>query len=185
MLKEVYHEAELRMKGAILAFEEDLSGIRTNRAHPALVEKIMVEYYGIPTPLMQLASISVPEPRSLLIRPFDASTLKAIDRAILASDLGINPSNDGKAIHLNLPVLTEQRRRDLVKIVHSRGEEARVAIRNVRRDSVKDLHELKEEKLISEDDQERGEDEIQKITERFIDEVSAISTKKEKEILEV
>lgn len=185
MLKDVYMEAEGRMKGAIQALEEDLAGIRTGRAHPGLVEKISVEYYGIPTPLQQLASISVPEPRQLMIRPFDASSLKAVERAILASDLGLNPNNDGKAIRLNLPVLTEQRRRDLVKVVHHRLEEARVAVRNVRRDSVKDLHELKEEKLISEDDQIRGEEEMQKITDRFIDEINAIGDKKEREVLEV
>ncbi len=185
MLKDVYMEAEARMKGAIQALEEDLSGIRTGRAHPGLVEKISVEYYGSPTPLQQLASISVPEPRQLMIRPFDASSLKAVERAILASDLGLTPNNDGKAIRLNLPVLTEQRRRDLVKVVHHRLEEARIAVRNVRRDSVKDLHELKEEKLISEDDQIRGEEEMQKITDRFTDEINAIGDKKEREVLEV
>src|SRR5574338_133507 len=138
MLKEIYQEAETRMKGAIQALEEDLSGIRTGRAHPALVEKLSVEYYGQPTPLQQLASISVPEPRSLLIRPFDASALRAIERGILSSDLGLTPNNDGKAIRLHLPPLTEERRRDLVKVVHNRVEEARVAARNVRRDTLRD-----------------------------------------------
>jgi ribosome recycling factor len=185
MLKDVYMEAEARMNGAIQALEEDLASIRTGRAHPGLVEKIPVDYYGIPTPLQQLASISVPEPRQLMIRPFDATSLKAVERAILASDLGLTPNNDGKAIRLNLPVLTEQRRRDLVKVVHHRLEEARIAVRNVRRDSVKDLHELKEEKLISEDDQMRGEEEMQKITDRFIDEINVIGEKKEREVLEV
>ncbi len=185
MLKEIYSEAQARMNGAIQALEEDLAGIRTGRAHPALVEKISVEYYGIPTPLVQLASISVPEPRSLLIRPFDATSLKSVEKAILASDLGLNPNNDGKAIRLNLPPLTEQRRRDLVKVVHHRLEEARVAVRNIRRDSVKDLQELKEEKLISEDDQVRGEEEMQKITDRYIEEINSIGEKKEREILEV
>lgn len=185
MLKEAYREAEARMTGAIQALEEDLAGIRTGRAHPALVEKLHVEYYGVPTPLIQLASISVPEPRSLLIRPFDASTLKAIERGILSSDLGLTPNNDGKAIRLNLPVLTEQRRRDLVKLVHSRIEEARVAARNVRRDSIKDLREFEEEKLISEDELKRGEEELQKITDRYIEMINAIGERKEKEILEV
>ena len=120
MLKDIYHEAESRMKGAISALEEDLAGIRTGRASPALIEKLPVDYYGTPTPLIQLASIGVPEPRSLLIRPFDASSLRAIERAILASDLGLTPNNDGKTIRLNLPPLTEERRRDLVKIVHNR-----------------------------------------------------------------
>lgn len=185
MLKEIYQEAESRMKGAVQALEDDLSGIRTGRAHPALVEKLQVEYYGMPTPLVQLASISIPEPRSILIRPFDASSLKAIERGIMASDLGLTPNNDGKAIRLNLPPLTEERRRDLVKIVHNRVEDGRVAIRNVRRDTIKDLREYEQEKMISEDDRKRGEDEIQKITDRFVEEVNDIGDRKEKEILEV
>jgi ribosome recycling factor len=185
MLKDFYNEAEGRMKGAVQALEEDLAGIRTGRASPTLVERLHVEYYGNPTPLIQLATISVPEPRQLLIRPFDASSLKAIERAIQASDLGLNPNNDGKIIRLFLPPLTEERRRDLVKVVHSRAEEARIAVRNIRRDSIKDLREYEQEKLISEDDQERGEEELQKITDRFIEEVNSVSGRKEKEILEV
>jgi ribosome recycling factor len=185
MLKEVYKEAETRMKGAIQALDEDLAGIRTGRASPALIERLQVEYYGSPTPLIQLATISVPEPRSLLIRPFDASTLKTIERAILASDLGLTPNNDGKSIRLNLPPLTEERRRELVKVVHNRVEEARVAARNVRRDSIRDLREFLQEKMISEDDLERGEEELQKITDQYIEEINAIGERKEKEILEV
>lgn len=185
MLKEIYKETEVRMKGAIQALEEDLAGIRTGRASPALIERLHVEYYGAPTPLIQLASINVPEPRSLLIKPFDASSLKAIERAILASDLGLTPNNDGKSIRLNLPPLTEERRRDLVKVVHNRVEEARVAARNVRRDSIRDLREFEEEKLISEDELKKGEEELQKITERFIEEINAAGERKEKEILEV
>jgi len=185
MLKDFYNEAEERMKGAVQALEEDLAGIRTGRASPALVERLHVEYYGNPTPLIQLATISVPEPRQLLIRPFDASSLKAIERAIQASDLGLNPNNDGKIIRLFLPPLTEERRRDLVKVVHNRAEEARVAVRNIRRDSIKDLREYEHEKLISEDDQERGEEELQKITDKFIEEINSVSARKEKEILEV
>jgi ribosome recycling factor len=185
MLKDLYKEAETRMKGAIQALEDDLSGIRTGRASPALVERMQVEYYGVPTPLIQLASINVPEPRSLMIRPFDASVLKAIERAIRTSDLGLNPNNDGKVIRLNLPPLTEERRRDLVKVVHNRVEDARIAVRNVRRDSIKDLREFEQEKIISEDDRERGEEELQKITDRFIAEVNSVGERKEKEILEV
>ena len=185
MLKEIYKETEVRMKGAIQALEEDLAGIRTGRASPALIERLHVEYYGAPTPLIQLASISVPEPRSLLIKPFDASSLKTIERAIMASDLGLTPNNDGKSIRLNLPPLTEERRRDLVKVVHNRVEEARVAARNVRRDSIRDLREFEEEKLISEDDLKKGEEELQKITERIIEEINAAGERKEKEILEV
>jgi ribosome recycling factor len=173
------------MHGAIQAMEEDLAGIRTGRAHPALVEKLPIEYYGIPTPLMQLASVSVPEPRSLLIRPFDATTLKAIERSIMASDLGLTPNNDGKQIRLNLPPLTEQRRRDLVKMVHNRAEDSRVAVRNVRRDMIKDLREFEQEKMISEDDLKKGEEELQKITDRFIEQISLVAERKEKEIMEV
>jgi ribosome recycling factor len=184
MLNDVYKEAESRMKGAVQALEEDLGGIRTGRASPVLVERLHVEYYGMLTPLIQLASISVPEPRSLLIRPFDPASLKAIERAILVSDLGLTPNNDGKSIRLNLPPLTEERRRDLVKVVHNRLEEARVAARNIRRDSIRDLREFLQEKMISEDDQERGEEEIQKITNRYIEEINDVGERKEKEILE-
>ena len=185
MLKEVYKEAEDRMKGAIQALEDDLAGIRTGRASPALVEKLQVDYYGVPTPLIQLASISVPEPRSLLIRPFDASSLRDIERGILTSDLGLTPNNDGKAIRLNLPPLTQERRVELVKIVNHRIEESRITIRNVRRDSIKDLREFETEKMISEDDLKRGEEEMQKITDRYIEEINEIGERKEKEILEV
>ena len=185
MLKDAYKEAKARMVGAIQALEDDLAGIRTGRAHPALVEKLQVEYYGVQTPLVQLASISVPEPRSLLVRPFDPASLRAIERSILVSDLGLMPNNDGEVIRLNLPPLTEERRQDLVKIVKNRLEEARVAIRNVRRESIKDLREFEQEKLISEDDLKRGEDELQKITDDYIDKVNKIGERKEKEILEV
>lgn len=185
MLKDAYHDAESRMKGAINALEEDLSTIRTGRANPSLVEKLSIEYYGMPTPLMQLATISVVEARSLLIKPFDPSSIKAIERAIMASDLGLNPNNDGKAIRLNLPALTEERRRDLVKLVHHRLEEARVAIRNIRRDSIKDLREFEEEKMISEDELKRAEEDLQKFTDKHIEEVSHIGAKKEKDIMEV
>ena len=154
-------------------------------ATPALVEKLPVEYYGTPTPLQNLASISVPEPRNLLIRPFDQSSLKSIERSILASDLGLTPNNDGKTIRLNLPPLTEERRRELVKVVHNRVEEARVAARNVRRDSIKDLREFEQEKMISEDERKKGEDELQKLTDRLIEEIQAVGDQKEKEILEV
>lgn len=185
MLNDVYKDAESRMKGAVQALQEDLAGIRTGRASPALVEKLPVDYYGVQTPLQQLASISVPEARSLLIRPYDATSLKTIEKAILASDLGLTPNNDGKTIRLNLPPLTQERRRDLVKVVSNRVEEARVAVRNVRRDSIKDLREFENEKMISEDDLKRGEDEIQKITDRYIEEVDQVGDRKEKEILEV
>ena len=186
MIKETIKEAEIRMKSTIQALEEDLAGIRTGRATPALIEKLQVEYYGTNTPLMQLASISVPEARVLLIRPFDPATLKTIEKAILASDLGLTPNNDGKVIRLTLPPLTEERRRDLVKVVHARLEESRIAMRNVRRDIIKDLKDYEKEKLISEDDLKDAEEELQKLTERMIEEeVARIGEKKEKEIMEV
>ena len=173
------------MKGAVEALEEDLAAIRTGRASPALVEKLSVEYYGMPTPLMQLATISVPESRMLLIRPFDGTTLRNIERALQASDLGLTPNNDGKVIRLNLPPLTEERRHDLVKLVHTRLEEARVAVRNVRRDGIKDLREFEHEKLISEDELEQGEDILQKLTDKYIELVNEVGIRKEKEIMEV
>lgn len=185
MIKETIKEAETRMKGAIQSLEEDLAGIRTGRASPALVERVQIEYYGAPVPLVQLASISVPEPRALLIRPFDATTLKAIERGILASDLGLTPNNDGKVIRLNLPVPTEERRRDLVKHVHARLEESRVAVRNIRRDLIKDLREFEKEKMISEDDLKKAEEELQKLTDKFIQQIDGVGQHKEKEIMEV
>lgn len=185
MIKDILKDAEGRMKGAIQVLADDLAGVRTGRASPALIEKLPVEYYGVPTPLMQLATITVPEPRSLLIKPFDPSTLKAIEKAILASDLGLPPNNDGKTIRLNLPPLTEERRRDLVKLVHARLEEARVAIRNIRRDAHNDLREAEKEKLISEDELKRGEEDLQKLTDRYIEEVNRLGQKKEAEIMEV
>jgi ribosome recycling factor len=177
--------AESRMRGAIQVLHDDLAGIRTGRANPGLVEKLAVEYYGTPTPLMQLASISVPEPRSLMIKPFDPSTIKVIERAIQASELGLNPNNDGKVIHLNLPPLTEERRRDLVKHVHHRLEESRVAIRNIRRDTHNDMRDFEKEKLVSEDELKRGEEDLQKLTDRYIEEVAEMGKKKETEIMEV
>ena len=185
MIKDILKDAESRMKGAILALEEDLSGIRTGRANPSLVEKLPVEYYGIETPLLQLSSISAPEARVLMIRPFDPSTLKVIEKAILASELGLTPNNDGKVISLNLPPLTEERRRDLAKIVHGRLEETRIAVRNVRRDTMKDMKDFEKEKMISKDDLEVGEEELQKLTDKFIAEIDRLGEHKEKEIMEV
>src|SRR6188474_2809578 len=184
-VKDLLKDADGRMSGAIQSLTDDLAAIRTGRASPALVEKLPVEYYGAPTPLQQLASISVPEARTLMIKPFDASTLKTIEKAIQVSDLGLNPNNDGKVIHLNLPPLTEERRRDLVKHVHHRLEEARVAVRNIRRDAHNDMRDFEKEKLISEDDLERGEADLQKLTDRFVEEVAEMGKKKEIEIMEV
>jgi len=184
-IKDMLKDAETRMQGAVHALEQDLATVRTGRASPALVERLMIDYFDTPTPLIQLATISVPEPRSLLIKPFDPSTLKTIEKAILASDLGLNPNNDGKNIHLNLPPLTEDRRRDLAKHTHARLEEARVAIRNIRRDVHNDMRDFEKEKLITEDDLKRGEDQLQKQTDRFIEDVNKHGQAKEKEIMEV
>ena len=185
MIKDALRESEDRMKGALKSLEESLATVRTGRASPALVEKLPVEYYGTPTPLMQLATISAPEPRLLTIKPFDATSIKTIEKAILASDLGLNPSNDGKLIRLAIPPLTEERRRDLIKVVHHRLEEARVAVRNVRRDVHNDLRDFEKEKLISEDELKRGEEDLQKLTDRFIEEINKHGQEKEKEIMEV
>jgi ribosome recycling factor len=185
VIKDLLKEAETRMHAAIQNLDDDLSGIRTGRATPALLETLQVEYYDAPTPLMQLASISVPEPRSLLIKPFDPSSLRNIERAILISELGLTPNNDGKQIRLNLPALTEDRRRELVKVVHNRLEECRIAVRNIRRDLHNDMREFEKEKLISEDDLERGEDELQKVTDRNIEEINKHGQHKEQEIMEV
>jgi ribosome recycling factor len=185
VIKDILKEAESRMNGAVQSLQSDLAVIRTGRASPALVERLSVVYYDTPTPLMQLASISVPEPRSIMIKPFDPSSLREVERAILASDLGLTPNNDGKSIHLNLPPLNEERRRDLVKVVHARVEEARVAVRNVRRDTQNDMRDFEKEKLISEDELKRGEENLQKLTDRFIEDINKAGQEKEKEVMEV
>ena len=185
MIKDILADAEHRMKSALQVLHDDLGGVRTGRASPSLVEKLAIEYYGAPTPLMQLASISIPEPRSIMIKPFDASTLKAIEKAIQTSDLGLNPNSDGKVIHLNLPPLNEERRRDLVKHVHHRLEEARIAVRNIRRDAHNDMRDFEKEKLISEDDLTRGEEDLQKLTDKFVEDIGTQGKNKEAEIMEV
>ena len=185
MIKDLLKDAEHRMQGAIKNLVEDLGAIRTGRANPSLVEKLPINYYDTPTPLMQLATISVPEPRSLMIKPYDATTLKEIEKAIQASDLGLTPNSDGKVIHLNLPPLTEERRRELAKSVHTRLEESRVAIRNIRRDSHNDMRDFEKEKIISEDDLKNGEDDLQKLTDKFVEEVTELGRKKEGEIMEL
>jgi len=185
MIKELTHDAEKRMKSAIQSLHDDLSVIRTGRANPSLVERMSVEYYGSPVPLIQLATIGVPEPRQLMIKPFDQASIKDIEKAILASDLGLTPMNDGKVIRLNLPPLNEERRRDLIRSVHNRLEEARIAVRNIRRDINKDMRDFEEEKMISKDDLAAGEDDIQKMTDRYIEEIAEVGKHKELEIMEV
>jgi len=185
MIAELIKEAEQRMQVTLDVLEEDLTAIRTGRASPALIEKLPVEYYGSTLPLIQLATISVPESRQLLIRPFDPSSLKAIEKAILASDLGLTPNNDGKSIRLNLPALTEERRRELVKVVNARLEECRVAVRNIRREVIKNLRDLEKEKEISEDEEKQAEDELQELTDAMMEKIEQIGEHKEKEILEI
>lgn len=185
MIKDVMQEAESRMKGAIKALEEDMNAIRTGRASPALVERLMVEYYGTPTPLQQLATIATPEPQLITIRPFDPKSLGVIEKAILASELGLTPTNDGKIIRLVIPPLTEQRRQELAKVVGRRVEEAKVAIRNIRRDALDDLREFEKEKLISEDEFFRARDDLQKLTDHYTEQVEKIGERKQQEIMEV
>lgn len=185
MVKDALQECEDRMKKAVEALEMDLASIRTGRASPALVERLQVEYYGTPTQLQQIATISAPEPQLLTIRPYDPGSIKEIERAIRASQLGLNPSNDGKLIRLVIPPLTEERRLELIKLVHRRVEEARVAIRNCRRDTMDDLRDFEKEGLISEDDLFRGREDLQDLTDRYIEKVEAVGKRKEDEIRQV
>ena len=185
LVKETLHDAEEHMKKTIHAYEIDLRAYRTGRASPAIVEHLSINYYDTPTPLQQLATITVPEAQVLMIRPFDAHSLKDIERAISASDLGLTPNNDGKVIRLIFPRLSEERRNDLIKQVHKRLEEARVSIRNVRRDNQDMLRDFEKEKMISEDDLKRGRDDLQKLTDKYIEQAESVSKRKEEEIREV
>ena len=185
MINDVLKDAESRMRGAIHALEEHLATIRTGRASPALVEKLMVEYYGTPTPLYQMATIQVPEPMLITIKPFDKSSLHPIEKAIMTSELGLNPNNDGTIIRLALPPLTQERRKELTKVVHHRIEDARVAIRNIRRSAIDDLREFEKESMISEDDSRDGQEEVQKLTDKYIDQVESIGKRKEQEIMAI
>lgn len=178
-------DAAHKMEQAVSHLKEDLAGIRTGRATPAVLNRITVEYYGTPVPLNQLAGVSVPEPRLLQIQPFDRGAVSAIEKAIMSSDLGITPSNDGTVIRLAFPPLTEERRKELVKQVHHRAEEGRVAVRNVRRHAKDELEKLEREASISEDDLVRAEKELQKLTDRYVAEVDQIQGHKEQELMEV
>ena len=184
MIKDVLDDARERMEKTIEALQNDLRTIRTGRASPALVERLTVEYYGMPTPLNQLAGVTVPEPRLLMIRPWDRNTLGLIEKAILKSDPGMTPNNDGQVIRLIVPQLTEERRRDLNKQVTRRVEEARVSTRNIRRDAIEMLRDAEKEKLIDEDDLHRGQDQVQELTDKFIKQVDEVGKAKEAEILE-
>lgn len=183
--KELLRDAENRMKGTIVAMEEDFGSIRTGRASTAILDRIVVEYYGVPTPLIQLAGLAAPEPQMLTIRPFDAGAMKAIEKAILSSDLGLTPNNDGKMIRLSIPPLTEERRRELVKQVSRRIEEARVSLRNVRRDVRDDLRDAEKEKMISEDDLKHLEEKLQDLTDHYMEIVERTGAAKETEVMEV
>jgi ribosome recycling factor len=185
MIDDILNETKGKMKSALSIYEQDLTGIRSGRASTALVDRMLVDYYGQPTEMRQLATISTPEPMQILIRPFDKTAVKAIEKAIQTSDLSINPNVDGEVIRLNMPPLTRERRQELVKFLHKRMEEARVVIRNVRRGANDDLRDFEKEKLISEDEREHGEAEVQKLTDKHIEEIDEIGKRKEKEILEV
>ncbi len=185
MINEVIEDAKDKMKATVSVYEEILAGIRGNRASIGLVDRLMVEYYGQETELRQLANISTPEPMQILIRPYDAGAVKAIEKAIQEANVGANPNIDGSSIRLNMPALTRERRQELVKLLHKRTEDARVSIRNIRRHANDDLRDFEKEKMISEDDQKRGEDEIQKLTDEYIKKVEALEKTKEAEITEL
>jgi ribosome recycling factor len=178
-------DAEHKMEQALTHLREELSSVRTGRASTAVLTRITVEYYGSPVPLNQLASVNVPEPRLLVIQPFDKNSIGQVEKAIQQSDLGITPSNDGQVIRLAFPPLTEERRKELVKQVHHRAEEGRVAIRNVRRHAKDDIEKLEREHLISEDELARGEKELQKLTDRHVAEIDEAQRHKESELMEV
>ena len=178
-------DAEHKMEQALTHLREELSSVRTGRASAAVLTRITVEYYGSPVPLNQLASVNVPEPRLLVIQPFDKNSIGQVEKAIQQSDLGITPSNDGQVIRLAFPPLTEERRKELVKQVHHRAEEGRVAIRNVRRHAKDDIEKLEREHLISEDELARGEKELQKLTDRHVAEIDEVQRHKESELMEV
>lgn len=185
MIDDIKQDADHRMRGAIEALQRELSGIRTGRASPALVERLHVDYYGASTPLNQLAGVSAPESRLLVIQPWDRSAMAAIEKAILRSELGLTPNNDGTVIRLTIPPLTEERRKALVKLVRAKVEEGKVAVRNVRRDAVDDIKALTREHVIGEDDERRGLHEIDALTKRYIDEADRLGQLKEAEVLEV
>ncbi len=185
MYLDVHKESEEKMKKTVGVLKEELQSIRAGRANPALLDKIAVDYYGTVTPLKQVASVSAPEPRLLVIQPWDANLIPVIEKEILKSDLGLNPSNDGKLIRLPIPLLTEERRRELVKVVKKNAENAKIAIRNTRREANDKIKKLEKDKVISEDDRKLAEDEMQKITNKYIENIEQITAKKEEELLDI
>ena len=185
MINMILDDASDRMQKAIEAYQRDLATVRTGRATPAMLDRVMVNYYGSPTPINQMAGISVPEARLIVIQPWDASVLKDIEKAILASDIGLNPNNDGKVIRLAFPELTEERRKDLVKDVKKIAEESKVSIRAIRRDGIDEAKAMQKEALITEDDLKKAEEQIQKLTDKKIAEIDELLGVKEKEIMSV
>lgn len=185
MIGQLMDDGKARMEEVIARTKKAFASVRTGRANPALLERIVVSYYGTPTPLTQMASVTVPEPRMLVITPWDKSSIKDIEKAILASDLGLVPSNDGTVIRLAIPPLTEERRKDLVKLVRKDAEDHRVAVRNIRRDLNEIAKKMEKDGEISEDELRRAQDEIQKLTDRYIEEIDQLLKVKEKEIMEV
>ncbi|MDP2718633.1 MAG: ribosome recycling factor [Dehalococcoidia bacterium] len=184
MIDDVLLGTENRMNKSLDALKRELASIRTGRASPNIVEHVRVDYYGSPTPIQQIAGVSIPDSRTILIQPWDRAALGAIEKAILKSDLGLNPANDGSVIRLPVPPLTEERRKDLVKVVHSRVEEGRVALRNVRRDALEELRKLEKNKEVSADEEKRAQDKLQKLTDGFITEAEKIGKYKESELIE-
>ena len=185
MIDDTLRDAEHRMQSAVTALDRDLDTVRTGRARPALVEGVKIEYYGTPTPLNQVATINAPEPRLITIQPWDKTQLGTIEKAIQKSDLGLNPTNDGNIIRLVVPALTEDRRKELVKVVHKKVEEGRVAVRNVRRDSLEELRKLQHDKTISDDEERRAQERLQKLTDKYVGEIDKHGHQKEQELLEV
>jgi len=185
VLDEIYADAEERMKKAVAAYQRELSSLRAGRATPTLLDRIEVDYYGTLTPLNQLAGVTAPEPRLLVVQPWDKQSLPEVEKAIMKSDLGLTPSNDGNVIRLTIPELTEERRKDLVKFVKKKAEEGRVAIRNIRRDANDSIKQLEKESEISEDESKRAQNEIQELTDERIKEVEQVLEAKEKEVMEV
>ena len=185
MVKDTLNQGEAKMKKAVEALGHHLNSIRTGRASPALVEHLHVEYYGTDMPLNQLANISAPEARTLVIQPWDKGSMKAIEKAIQTSDLGLNPNNDGQVIRLSIPALTEQRRKDLVKLVKKEVEEQKVSLRNVRRDAQNELKKLESDKQITEDDLKRAQEKLEQLTGQYTKELDQLGQNKEREVMEV
>lgn len=184
-MKQVLSNAEQKMEKTISALMNEFAAIRAGRANPAILDKVTVEYYGAPTPINGLAAVSVPEARTLLIQPWDKSSLKAIEKALLASDIGINPNNDGSVIRLTFPPLTEERRRELVKGIYKYAEEAKIAVRSIRRDAIEKFKDMKKNAELTEDELKNAEKKAQDLTDRYCKEVDDTAAKKEKEIMEI